>query len=191
MNWYKRLFAAITNAAPHNEEWNLVENNLRNAGHELRDNGNGHWVLPSGRGLSPTNRRGIVNHWESAVDAGYLPKSYLNRNGNDYFPHSEIIHGLLSKGWLRKNDSKSFASWGLPQNHVKFIQDYLLRESKFQPENTSFYIDDAKKGIYYSFTIGQFIQENGDLIRTLRKAEKHQSMEKVDPMQWGIPEHSY
>lgn len=151
------------------QELSQVESNLKSAGIEVRDNPNGHMVMPNGKGVAPVSGRGISNHWEVAVDAGYLPKSYL-----DHLPVSPnaIVNGLLKKGWLRFKGIGSYETWGLPKNHAEIIEDALTREAQHNPSKTA-YIDDAESGTSYSFKLKDFADNDFNLRRTLKNAEKN------------------
>lgn len=147
-----------------------IYKNLANSGIEVRDYPIGHMISPEGKGVAPLSNRGISNHWEVAVDAGYLPESQLKSLSHS---PANIVSGLLEKGWLRNRSSggyPNFESWGLPKKHINWIEESISRYAD-NPKKTA-YIDDAKNGISYNFKLQDFIDNNMNLQKTLRTAEK-------------------
>jgi len=144
----------------------VVLDNLTSAGYDVRDRPWGQWVSPNGKGISPTNKRGIVNHWELAIDGGWLPESEID---SPTYSTMSMVNGLIKKGWLRSVEG-GFASWDLPRLHQEVIIDYATR----RPKNDTIYLDVAKTGRTYRFSPQDLIDSNFDLQRTLRTAESTQ-----------------
>jgi hypothetical protein len=142
---------------------------LRAAGSEVRDFPHGHMIMPNGKGVGVMSARGIANHWEVAVDAGYLPTSELDR-----LTHSpiEIVNGLLKKGWLRWKGTANYETWDLPANHVEIIEDALTNEAQYGGEKWA-YLDVTGEGVGYRFQLKDFEANDFSLRKTLRSAEKH------------------
>ena len=148
-----------------------VEKNLKNVGYELRDNGNGHWVLPNGKGLSPSNKRGIVNHSDAHADAGYgeVPGGKT----------TAAVNAMLYRGWLWRTGNLSYETTGLPKRHAKTIEGDLDRESNFtsEPEKTHVYVDvlrhDQTGSDAHAFTLKDYSDNGNDLRKTIKHAAGH------------------
>ncbi len=153
---------------PAKESINIIENKLKMKGYEIRSEPFGQLIMPNGKGIGPTNDRGVVNHWEVAVDAGFLPESQLHKL--DYLP-SEIVNGLLKMGWIRTKGLEGYGVWGLDRNKADIIQKNLDNRAGRELENKKIYVEDESTGKSYKFTIGDYKQNDFDLLKTLKRAE--------------------
>ena len=147
-------------------ELHRVEENLKKRGVEVRDTDIGHWILPNGKGVAPTSRRGISNHWEAAVDAGYLPESEL-----EHLTHNplQIVNGLLKKDWVRWTGHGGYEIWTPNDTNVRVLENRLRWE-----RHPTIYVDDAEAGVSYEFPLQQFKDNDFNLRETLKRAERRE-----------------
>jgi len=146
------------------DELSIVETNLLNVGYDLRNDGRGHMVLPNGKGVSPTNHRGIVNHWEVIVDAGYLPSSNIFK-----LKHSPdmIIAGAINKGWRRWTGEASYEIRDLSKTNADFINMRLKQH--FDNGLHDAHIDVWSEGKYYNFDKSVWDKSNHDILHVIKK----------------------
>jgi hypothetical protein len=143
-----------------------IKRNLRAAGIELRPGGIGHMIMPDGTALGPVTNRGISNHWEVAIDAGYLPKSLLTNLTKSPIA---IVNGLLKKGWTRWKGEGSWEVWKINATNRALIEDDARKNAYFGGSKT-WYIDEAGAGVSYRFRLQDMIDNDFDLSKTLRRA---------------------
>jgi GNAT superfamily N-acetyltransferase len=148
-----------------NQELLIVETNLLNVGYDLRNDGRGHMVLPNGKGVSPTNNRGIVNHWEVIVDAGYLPISNISKL--NYLP-GNIIAGAINKGWRRWNGEAGYEVRDLCKNNIDFINKRLKRYYE-NDGLANANIDIWSEGKAYNFDKKVWDKSNHDILQVIKK----------------------
>jgi hypothetical protein len=147
------------------EELAIVEKNLINVGYDLRNDGRGHMVLPNGKGVSPTNHRGIVNHWEVIVDAGYLPVSNISKLQHN---PNEIIAGAINKNWRRWSGDAGYEVRDLSKSNADFINTRLKRYY----ENNGLHsatIDIWSEGKAYHFDKAIWDKSNHDILQVVKK----------------------
>jgi hypothetical protein len=157
-------------AAATSAEYDLIKRNLRAAGIELREDGRiGHMIMPDGTALGPTTVRGIANHWEVAVDAGFLPQSELG-----HLTHSpvEIVNGLLKRDWIRWKGPGEWEVWEINAFNRRVIEDSGRKMGGWQ-DNRWWYVEETGKGLSYRFQQQDLIDNDFDLPATLRRADTH------------------
>jgi GNAT superfamily N-acetyltransferase len=170
----------------YDQELSIVETNLINVGYDLRPDGRGHMVLPNGKGVSPTNHRGIVNHWEVIVDAGYLPSSNIFK-----LQHSPdmIVAGAINKGWRRWSGEASYEIRDLSQSNAEFINKRLKRyyDNGGMLEAN---IDVWSEGKYHHFNKSIWDKSNHDILQVIKKITPR-SYQPAKAMELKLIENEY
>jgi len=168
------------------DELSIVETNLLNVGYTLRNDGRGHMVLPNGKGVSPTNYRGIVNHWEVIVDAGYLPSSNIFK-----LKHSPdmIIAGAINKGWRRWTGEASYEIRDLSKTNADFINMRLKQHFDNSGLHDA-HIDVWSEGKYYNFDKSVWDKSNHDILQVIKKITPR-SYQPAKAMELKLMENEY
>lgn len=145
---------------------------LKNAGVEVRDYPLGHMIMPDGSGLSPFSSRGISNHWETAIDAGYLPVSELE---NLTHSPNEIVNGMLKEGWIRDTGRGKFGYevWNPNSKTLRNLEKSIEEKiTNYSRPNETIYVDDTAKGLSYEFTVQNFLDNDSSIRKTLENASR-------------------
>jgi len=127
------------------------------------------WITPQGRGIESAGRRALAHHWEIAVDAGYLPRSALEKPPP--WPQS-IINRLLKEGWVRRKGVGSFEIWELSGKPLEHLEDSLTRITNIYPDDTPIYIDEVVRGISHHFRLRDLMEVDFRIADVLKRAEQ-------------------
>lgn len=169
--------------------------NITAAGGKVRDIPVGHMITPDGRGVEPfVGGRPIPNHYEVAIDAGYLPPERMPEPGTLVPDADRIVNGMLQRGWIRNTGTSGYPSFSV--YNIADVRKNLegALERYVGPTTKSLYIDEVGSGKSYRVDPQALIDNKFNLQKTLRTAEVHEgpaaSAETVETLgaPRGMPE---